>query len=220
MPVEEQVVSIFCRHDGHPRRPPRRAGAPVRGGPARGLPHPPRRPPRRDQATPASCPRATSSTTAIDDFKARFVATVGGEIAADEAASRAENPEDFVGGYGLAMAGGQERILKRRIRTVQSTKKITRAMELIAASRIVKAQARVERRVPYSDQITEVIHHLAAGRRRRQQPAAQAARRDPQGRVRGAHRRPRPLRRVQLHGDPPGRALAQGAAGPRAATTR
>ncbi len=61
------------------------------------------------------------------------------------------------------MAGGQERILKRRIRTVQSTKKITRAMELIAASRIVKAQARVQAARPYSDQITEVIHHLAQG---------------------------------------------------------
>jgi len=41
------------------------------------------------------------------------------------------------------MAGGQERILRRRIKSVESTKKITRAMELIAASRIVKAQARV-----------------------------------------------------------------------------
>lgn len=61
------------------------------------------------------------------------------------------------------MAGGQERILKRRIRTVQSTKKITRAMELIAASRIVKAQARVKAARPYSNQITEVIHHLAQG---------------------------------------------------------
>jgi F-type H+-transporting ATPase subunit gamma len=61
------------------------------------------------------------------------------------------------------MAGGQERILKRRIRTVQSTKKITRAMELIAASRIVKAQARVKGARPYSDQVTEVIHHLAQG---------------------------------------------------------
>jgi F-type H+-transporting ATPase subunit gamma len=61
------------------------------------------------------------------------------------------------------MAGGQERVLKRRIRTVQSTKKITRAMELIAASRIVKAQARVHAARPYSDQITEVIHHLAQG---------------------------------------------------------
>jgi F-type H+-transporting ATPase subunit gamma len=61
------------------------------------------------------------------------------------------------------MAGGQERVLKRRIRSVQSTKKITRAMELIAASRIVKAQARVQAARPYSEQITQVIHHLAEG---------------------------------------------------------
>src|SRR5438876_9180542 len=60
------------------------------------------------------------------------------------------------------MAGGQERILRRRIRSVQSTKKITRAMELIAASRIVKAQQRVAAARPYSEQITEVIRNLAA----------------------------------------------------------
>src|SRR5438445_13716822 len=58
------------------------------------------------------------------------------------------------------MAGGQERILRRRIRSVQSTKKITRAMELIAASRIVKAQARVKAAVPYADRITDVARHL------------------------------------------------------------
>jgi F-type H+-transporting ATPase subunit gamma len=60
------------------------------------------------------------------------------------------------------MAGGQERILRRRISSVQSTKKITRAMELIAASRIVKAQARVAAAVPYSEQITEVVRDLGA----------------------------------------------------------
>jgi F-type H+-transporting ATPase subunit gamma len=60
------------------------------------------------------------------------------------------------------VAGGQERILRRRIRSVQSTKKITRAMELIAASRIVKAQQRVAAARPYSEQITEVIRNLAA----------------------------------------------------------
>jgi len=60
------------------------------------------------------------------------------------------------------MAGGQERILRGRIRTVQATKKITRAMELIAASRIVKAQQRVSAAVPYSEQITEVVKDLAA----------------------------------------------------------
>ena len=60
------------------------------------------------------------------------------------------------------MAGGQERILRGRIRTVQATKKITRAMELIAASRIVKAQQRVQAAVPYSEKITEVVRDLAA----------------------------------------------------------
>ena len=60
------------------------------------------------------------------------------------------------------MAGGQERILRGRIRSVQATKKITRAMELIAASRIVKAQQRVTAAVPYSERITEVVRDLSA----------------------------------------------------------
>src|SRR5215207_4105939 len=60
------------------------------------------------------------------------------------------------------MAGGQERVLRRRIKSVQSTKKITKAMELIAASRIVKAQQRVAAARPYSERITEVIRNLAA----------------------------------------------------------
>jgi F-type H+-transporting ATPase subunit gamma len=60
------------------------------------------------------------------------------------------------------MAGGQERILRRRIRSVQATKKITRAMELIAASRIVKAQGRVQAAVPYANGITDVVVNLQA----------------------------------------------------------
>ena len=56
--------------------------------------------------------------------------------------------------------GAQLRVVRRRIRSVQSTKKITRAMELIAASRIVKAQARVAAAVPYADRITDVARHL------------------------------------------------------------
>ncbi len=57
---------------------------------------------------------------------------------------------------------GKLRDIRRRIRSVQSTKKITRAMELIAASRIVRAQHRVEAARPYSEQITEVIRNLQA----------------------------------------------------------
>src|SRR2546423_1782063 len=60
------------------------------------------------------------------------------------------------------MAGGQERALNRRMKRVRSTKKITRAMELIAASRIVRAQQRVAAARPYSEHITEVIRNLAA----------------------------------------------------------
>ena len=60
------------------------------------------------------------------------------------------------------MAGGKERVLRRRIKSVQTTKKITKAMELIAASRIVKSQQRVLAARPYAEQITEVIRNLAA----------------------------------------------------------
>ncbi|MFI5054668.1 MAG: F0F1 ATP synthase subunit gamma, partial [Acidimicrobiia bacterium] len=61
------------------------------------------------------------------------------------------------------MAGGQERLLRRRIKSIQSTQKITRAMELIAASRIVKAQAAVVAAQPYSEAITQVVRDLAVG---------------------------------------------------------
>jgi F-type H+-transporting ATPase subunit gamma len=59
------------------------------------------------------------------------------------------------------MAGGQERILRRRIRSVQSTRKITRAMELIAASRIVRAQDAIAAARPYVEKMSEVVSHLA-----------------------------------------------------------
>lgn len=55
----------------------------------------------------------------------------------------------------------QLRELRRRTRSVQNIKKITRAMELIATSRIAKAQARVEDSRPYSEEITKVLSALA-----------------------------------------------------------
>src|SRR3954468_10125965 len=58
--------------------------------------------------------------------------------------------------------GAQLRIVRRRIRSVQSTKKITRAMELIASSRIVKAQQRVEQSRPYAEQMTRAMEDIAA----------------------------------------------------------
>jgi len=60
------------------------------------------------------------------------------------------------------MASAELRHIRRRIRSVQSTMKITRAMELIAASRIIKAQQRVTAAQPYTEKMTEVIRNVAA----------------------------------------------------------
>ncbi len=60
------------------------------------------------------------------------------------------------------MPGAQERILRERISSVQNTKKITRAMELIAATRVVKAQSMANEARPYAERITQVIQDLAA----------------------------------------------------------
>jgi F-type H+-transporting ATPase subunit gamma len=58
--------------------------------------------------------------------------------------------------------GAQLREFRRRIKTVNSTKKITRAMELIAASRIVKAQQRINASRPYAEAITGVVRTVTA----------------------------------------------------------
>jgi F-type H+-transporting ATPase subunit gamma len=58
--------------------------------------------------------------------------------------------------------GAQQRVFRQRISAVRSTKKITKAMELIAASRIVKAQQRVAESTPYADAITETVTIVAS----------------------------------------------------------
>jgi F-type H+-transporting ATPase subunit gamma len=58
--------------------------------------------------------------------------------------------------------GAKLREVRRRIRSVQSTMKITRAMELIATSRIVKAQQRVEQARPYAERLTAAIADVAS----------------------------------------------------------
>lgn len=54
------------------------------------------------------------------------------------------------------------RELRTRIKSVNSTKKITKAQELIATSKITKAQARVTASLPYAHEITKVIQRLAS----------------------------------------------------------
>jgi F-type H+-transporting ATPase subunit gamma len=57
--------------------------------------------------------------------------------------------------------GAQLRVYRQKIRSAKTTKKITRAMELISASRIQKAQARVAQSAPYSRAITRAVSAVA-----------------------------------------------------------
>ncbi|MCE7081773.1 F0F1 ATP synthase subunit gamma [Streptomyces sp. ST2-7A] len=57
--------------------------------------------------------------------------------------------------------GAQIRVYKRRIKSVTATKKITKAMEMIAASRIIKAQRKVEASTPYADELTAAVTAVA-----------------------------------------------------------
>ncbi len=53
------------------------------------------------------------------------------------------------------------REIRRRIRSIQSTAKVTRAMEMIAASKMKQAQSRVLAGRPYAEKMREVVAHLA-----------------------------------------------------------
>lgn len=58
--------------------------------------------------------------------------------------------------------GAQLRVYRRRMRSVKATKKITKAMELISASRIVKAQQRVSASTPYANELTRAVSAVAS----------------------------------------------------------
>ena len=57
------------------------------------------------------------------------------------------------------MAGGRE--IKTKIKSVQNTRKVTRALEMVSASKIRKAQERMRTSRPYTHAMKQVIGHLA-----------------------------------------------------------
>src|SRR6266487_5466064 len=64
----------------------------------------------------------------------------------------------------------QLRVIRRRIRTVRSTQKITNAQELIAASRLVRAQQRVAQARPYTRELTTALSEIATTEGRLEHP--------------------------------------------------
>jgi F-type H+-transporting ATPase subunit gamma len=59
--------------------------------------------------------------------------------------------------------GAQLRVYKRRIKSVTATKKITKAMEMIAASRVMKAMRQVQASTPYATELTRAVAAVATG---------------------------------------------------------
>ena len=103
------------------------------------------------------------------------------------------------------------RELRGRIRSAGSIKKITKAQELIATSRIAKAQARVEAARPYAEEITNMLTDLASASAldhpllvERENPEA--------GGCAGGVFRPRPVRRLQRQRAAAGRGAVLAAA--------
>lgn len=60
------------------------------------------------------------------------------------------------------MSGAKE--IRSKISSIKKTQKITRAMEMVAASKMRKAQDRMQTSRPYAEKIRQVIGHLAKGR--------------------------------------------------------
>ena len=66
------------------------------------------------------------------------------------------------------MAGGRE--IKTKIKSVQNTRKVTRALEMVSASKIRKAQERMKASRPYARAMKQVIGHLAQANSEFQHP--------------------------------------------------
>ncbi len=66
------------------------------------------------------------------------------------------------------MAGGRE--IKTKIKSVQNTRKVTRALEMVSASKIRKAQDRMKASRPYARAMKQVIGHLAQANSEFQHP--------------------------------------------------
>ena len=88
---------------------------------------------------------------------------------------------------------------KSRIASVKNIQKITKAMEMVAAARLRRAEQRIEAMRPYADAIRRMTGRVveAVGAHPRH-AAARGARRDQDGRAPARHRRPRPGRPLQL----------------------
>ena len=111
--------------------------------------------------------------------------------------------------------------MRVRIASTKATQKITKAMQMVAASKLRRAQAAAEAARPYAERMGTVLGNIAAARRRHRQRAEASGRhrRGPGASAGRLHRRARPVRRVQLL-DRAARARAANALTPQGKTVK
>ena len=93
--------------------------------------------------------------------------------------------------------GAQLRAVRQRIRGVQSIAQITRAQELIAASRIIKAQQRVRAAGPYAREVTQAVEAVVSRSAQIDHPLTREPEHPRAGRDPDPDQRPRLRRRLQ-----------------------
>ena len=121
---------------------------------------------------------AAALKEAVEEFRRTFEVTGGGLLVSEDEAE--PTPEGQVGQETMSEAGragaqvrraglggrkrmaGQLRAIRQRIQSIQSIAQITRAQELIAASRIIKAQQRVRAAGPYAREITDAVEAVVS----------------------------------------------------------
>ena len=166
-PVEEMTVSLWTGTSGRLDKVPDRRRAALRERVPR-LPAPqprghPRRHPRVAEVrglhrVRARSRRTTPSSTSSRPPTARHQGRQGGARRSRGRGRRAGADRQAEAGLTMALS---VREYRARIKSTESMKKITRAMELIAASRIIKAQQRAQAAAPYARELTRAVSAVA-----------------------------------------------------------
>ena len=158
----------------------------------------------RDRASSASGFETSSGELLLVGDDEQADAARRGEGAGDDrhaqaAAALRQTPRRRVG----AMAA-QLRVVRARIRAVQSIAKITRAQELIASSRIVQAQQRTRAAEPYARELTTAVEAVVSRSATITHPMTNEPETPDAGRGAHPHQRRRVRRRLQRQRAPRG----------------
>ena len=168
-PVQDMTVSLWLGTSGSPRQGADRGRAPLRAGVPR-LPAPlAQGRPRdhrgadevrgRDREVGREAPTTTSSTSSRPARAARSrPATRSTRPSRTRTSTRSRSSSRRRRAERMAVS---LREYRARIKSTESMKKITRAMELIAASRIIKAQQRAQAAAPYARELTRAVSAVA-----------------------------------------------------------